>query len=174
MAAIRKKLVIVGDGACGKTCLLIVFSKDQFPEVYVPTVFENYVADIEVDSKQVIKKIDKDHDWMCSVNESVSLWLVVWIMWNPSKCLFSLLSSLLLNALHDEFMVLVSDINTKSINIQQQLLSMLLDVPEFPHVYLARWKSWISIKVQKPVSKRIFCLFILNENFPLNPTLHTF
>ena len=55
MAAIRKKLVIVGDGACGKTCLLIVFSKDQFPEVYVPTVFENYVADIEVDGKQVSK-----------------------------------------------------------------------------------------------------------------------
>ena len=53
MAAIRKKLEIVGDGACGKTCLLIVFSKDQFPEVYVPTVFENYVADIEVDGKQV-------------------------------------------------------------------------------------------------------------------------
>ena len=57
MAAIRKKLVIVGDGACGKTCLLIVFSKDQFPEVYVPTVFENYVADIEVDGKQVRKEI---------------------------------------------------------------------------------------------------------------------
>lgn len=37
----------------GKTCLLIVFSKDQFPDVYVPTVFENYVADIEVDGKQV-------------------------------------------------------------------------------------------------------------------------
>ncbi|OTF76509.1 ras-like protein GTP-binding protein Rho1-like protein [Euroglyphus maynei] len=53
MASIRKKLVIVGDGACGKTCLLIVFSKDQFPEFYVPTVFENYVADIEVDGKQV-------------------------------------------------------------------------------------------------------------------------
>ena len=47
----RKKLVIVGDGTCGKTCLLIVFSKDEFPEVYVPTVFENYVADIEVDGE---------------------------------------------------------------------------------------------------------------------------
>lgn len=52
-ATIRKKLVIVGDGACGKTCLLIVFSKDEFPEVYVPTVFENYVADIEVEGRQV-------------------------------------------------------------------------------------------------------------------------
>ena len=52
-ASIRKKLVIVGDGACGKTCLLIVFSKGQFPEVYVPTVFENYVADVEVDGRRV-------------------------------------------------------------------------------------------------------------------------
>jgi Ras family protein A len=50
---IRKKLVIVGDGACGKTCLLVVFSKDSFPEVYVPTVFENYVADIEIEGKQI-------------------------------------------------------------------------------------------------------------------------
>ncbi|XP_048252804.1 ras-like GTP-binding protein RHO isoform X2 [Haliotis rufescens] len=53
MAAIRRKLVIVGDGACGKTCLFIVFSKDQFPEDYVPTVFDTYVADIVVDGKQV-------------------------------------------------------------------------------------------------------------------------
>ncbi|KAI8099207.1 GTP-binding protein rhoA [Halteromyces radiatus] len=53
MAEIRRKLVIVGDGACGKTCLLIVFSKGTFPEFYVPTVFENYVADVEVDGKHV-------------------------------------------------------------------------------------------------------------------------
>lgn len=53
MAELRRKLVIVGDGACGKTCLLIVFSKGTFPEVYVPTVFENYVADVDVDGKHV-------------------------------------------------------------------------------------------------------------------------
>ena len=53
MAAIRRKLVIVGDGACGKTCLLFAFTKDEFPDKYIPTVFENYVSDIEVDGKQV-------------------------------------------------------------------------------------------------------------------------
>lgn len=53
MSTFRKKLVVVGDGACGKTCLLIVFSKDDFPTKHIPTVFENYVADIEVNGKQV-------------------------------------------------------------------------------------------------------------------------
>ncbi len=30
----RKKLVVVGDGACGKTSLLLVQSGKSFPEVY--------------------------------------------------------------------------------------------------------------------------------------------
>lgn len=77
MGSIRKKLVIVGDGACGKTCLLIVFSKDQFPEVYVPTVFENYIADIEVDGKQVCNIIIHIRDLLKSaiLLEKIQLWL---------------------------------------------------------------------------------------------------
>ncbi len=97
--AIRRKLVVVGDGGCGKVrgqrlasfhphprtsatdnnnhnrpCLLIVFVKGAFPEVstfrariatsshththtksqvYVPTVFDNHVANIEVEGKTV-------------------------------------------------------------------------------------------------------------------------
>ncbi|KER23046.1 hypothetical protein T265_08991 [Opisthorchis viverrini] len=50
---LRKKIVIVGDGACGKTCLLIVFSRGTFPDYYVPTVFDTFVTDITVDGKQV-------------------------------------------------------------------------------------------------------------------------
>jgi Ras family protein A len=53
MSRFRRKLVVVGDGACGKSCLLIVFSEGTFPEAYVPTVFESYVADIEVEGKHV-------------------------------------------------------------------------------------------------------------------------
>jgi len=48
---VRKKLVVVGDGECGKTCLLIVFTDDEFPEQYIPTVFEVHVASTVVDGR---------------------------------------------------------------------------------------------------------------------------
>ncbi|PWN26303.1 putative Rho2-GTP binding protein Rho2 [Jaminaea rosea] len=50
---IRRKLVIVGDGACGKTSLLCVFAIGEFPQQYEPTIFENYVAEIRLDGKPV-------------------------------------------------------------------------------------------------------------------------
>lgn len=49
----RRKLVIVGDGACGKTSLLYVFTLGEFPLQYHPTVFENYVTDCRIDGKPV-------------------------------------------------------------------------------------------------------------------------
>ena len=53
MANIRKKLVAVADRGCDVTFLLNVMAKDQVPEVIVPTVFENYIMDVEVDDKIV-------------------------------------------------------------------------------------------------------------------------
>mmetsp|Transcript_11261 Transcript_11261/g.17036 ORF Transcript_11261/g.17036 Transcript_11261/m.17036 type:complete len:264 (-) Transcript_11261:250-1041(-) len=50
----RIKLVIVGDGAVGKTCLLITFATGHFPEEYVPTVFENYCAKMKINDKPVL------------------------------------------------------------------------------------------------------------------------
>ncbi|KAJ8312114.1 LOW QUALITY PROTEIN: hypothetical protein KUTeg_009487 [Tegillarca granosa] len=53
MSKLRRKLVVVGDGACGKTSILLAFRDGAYLDVYVPTVFETYVADIEVDGQEV-------------------------------------------------------------------------------------------------------------------------
>jgi GTPase SAR1 family protein len=48
-----RKLVVVGDGMCGKTCLLYAFMHKSFDPSHTPTIFDTYAIDIQVDEKKV-------------------------------------------------------------------------------------------------------------------------
>ncbi|OAG30767.1 Ras -like protein family, member A [Nematocida displodere] len=50
----RAKVVVIGDGACGKTCLLEVYKSGKFPEDYIPTIVDNFVMKEKVGGEEVV------------------------------------------------------------------------------------------------------------------------
>ncbi|KAK5954338.1 hypothetical protein OHC33_004911 [Knufia fluminis] len=48
----RLKCVIVGDRECGKTETLITIATGALPTEYIPTVFDNYSAEFQIDGKE--------------------------------------------------------------------------------------------------------------------------
>lgn len=73
----RYKLVIVGDGACGKTSILTVFKTGEFPDSeYIPTIFETSVTHMKLeDDKKGGEGSNSDNN---SNNNNKEIELTLW------------------------------------------------------------------------------------------------
>ncbi|XP_029939984.1 rho-related GTP-binding protein RhoF [Salarias fasciatus] len=85
------KIVIVGDGGCGKTCLVMVYAKGDFPEKYAPSVFEKYVTTITVGGKEIKLNLydtagQEDYDRLRPLSyQEANLILVCFDVTNPTS-----------------------------------------------------------------------------------------
>ncbi|XP_062334488.1 rho-related GTP-binding protein RhoF [Osmerus eperlanus] len=85
------KIVIVGDGGCGKTSLLMVYAKGDFPEKYAPSVFEKYVTTISYGGKEIVLNLydtagQDDYDRLRPLSyQNANLVLVCYDVTNPTS-----------------------------------------------------------------------------------------
>ncbi|KAM3519826.1 hypothetical protein NHJ13051_007250 [Beauveria bassiana] len=49
--SLRRRIVVIGNRSCGKTCLLSVFALGFFPKHHPPSIFDDYIIDCKDDDQ---------------------------------------------------------------------------------------------------------------------------
>ena len=55
----KVKCVLVGDGAVGKTSLIVSYTTNGYPTEYMPTAFDDYSGELKWNIKTVLSSISK-------------------------------------------------------------------------------------------------------------------
>ncbi|XP_003227977.1 rho-related GTP-binding protein RhoF [Anolis carolinensis] len=85
------KMVVVGDGGCGKTSLLLVYARGAFPEQYAPSVFEKYTTSVTVGKKEVLLHLydtagQDDYDRLRPLSyQNTNVVLICYDVMNPTS-----------------------------------------------------------------------------------------
>ncbi|KAG7480624.1 hypothetical protein MATL_G00058200 [Megalops atlanticus] len=85
------KIVIVGDGGCGKTSLLMVYAKGDFPEKYAPSVFEKYFTTVRYRGREIGLNLydtagQEDYDRLRPLSyQNANLVLICYDVTNPTS-----------------------------------------------------------------------------------------
>ncbi|XP_013401883.1 cdc42 homolog [Lingula anatina] len=85
------KCMVIGDGAVGKTCMLVSYTTSRFPYQYSPTVLDSYTARVSVDGRPYVLELidsagqdDYQHIRMLSY-KSVDIFLVCYSVVDPAS-----------------------------------------------------------------------------------------
>ncbi|KAF7287447.1 hypothetical protein GWI33_001416 [Rhynchophorus ferrugineus] len=88
---IKRKIVVVGDGGCGKTSLLTLYTTNEFSEHYTPTVFDTCYKEVLIEDKTVFLTMwdtagEEDYDRLRPLSYSnTNIVLICFAIDNPTS-----------------------------------------------------------------------------------------
>lgn len=137
------RCVTVGDGAVGKTSMLLSYSQGGFPDEYVPTILDQYAANITVNGTSYILELvdtagQEDYDRLRPLSyNKADIFLVCFSVVVPSSY----------NNVKETW---IPELNSNTSNVPFLLVGTQIDLRDDPKVI-----QDLHARKQKPITKEI-------------------